>query len=104
MGVRVPLLALAERRRVPGGPLVSDPTAERRTIATLHQPQELVSRLGIVAKTTAQRARDRCRILLLHTAHHHAKVGGLDYHTNSSWLQYVADGFGNLLREPLLNL
>src|SRR5215218_10675893 len=70
----------------------------------VRQPQELLARPRVVAEDAAERAGDGGRVLLLHAAHHHAEVRGLDHHAHAAWLQHLANGVGDLLREPLLHL
>ena len=50
------------------------------------------------------RARDGARVLFLDAAHRHAQVGRLADHRHTQRIDLLADGLGNLVGHPLLNL
>src|SRR6478672_6735737 len=74
------------------------------SVESVRHRKKFGPRHGAVAKLTSQSAGDRSRVLFLNTAHHHAKVIGLDDHSNSRRLEHSAKPLGYLLSQPLLDL
>src|SRR5690606_23328881 len=68
------------------------------------EPQELLTRLQVLQEHAAHRAGDRLRVLLLHAAHHHAQVVGLDDDAHALGPQRVPHRLRDLVRHPLLHL
>src|SRR5690606_19065691 len=82
--------ARARRSATPSPiPLVAPVTTAIRPLSSgddamdRDQPQELLARPQILQEHTLHRARDRLRVLLLHTPHHHAQVIRLADHTHA---------------------
>ncbi len=86
VGWTIPAILRASQITVGMMSVYSDAAVERSTATALRQPQEFVTRLWIVTEIPPQSARDRRGVLLLHSAHHHAEVGSLDHHTNTTRL------------------
>src|SRR4029077_1510381 len=72
----------------------------RLLFGALHQREELVARLFVVAKRAEHRARYRKRILFFDSAHHHAEVPCLDNHSHSLRVQLFLYGVRDLIGEP----
>src|ERR1041385_666469 len=68
------------------------------------QIQELVSGILIFLKDAEHRACDGNRILLLDAAHDHAKMLRFNYHSHTTRVNFVINGFSDLSREALLDL
>src|SRR6185437_2997655 len=79
-----------------------DLCSERRSV--LDETQELVARLGIIAKRSEDCRRDSRRVLLLDAAHHHAQMCRLDHNPHTTRLEYVRDRLRDLYRETFLHL
>ena len=87
-----------------GSPETSSRLILRRVSGVVGEPQEFVSRLGVFAKSATKGGSNGLGVLLLHPAHHHAEVVGLDHHPDSGRLEHAAEPIGDLLRQPLLDL
>src|SRR5205814_10347124 len=69
-----------------------------------YQIQEFISSVLIIFKYAEHRTGDGNGILLFHATHDHTEVLGLDDDSHTSGTNFLIDGFGNLSRQPFLNL
>src|SRR5688572_32262567 len=70
----------------------------------MREGKKLLPRPRIIPEHPAQRRRDRAGVLLLHAAHHHAEVIGLDHDADPQRGEDVVDRRSDLLGESLLHL
>ena len=78
---------------------------ERYHLRTLaNQAQKLVSGIDIFLETSEHDRSSHGRILLLYTAHHHAKVFGLNHNSNSLSLGHLLHSICDLFCQIFLNL
>src|SRR5580704_12532821 len=80
------------------------PASKSRSVLVVGEPQKLIARLRVVTEAAAQGAGDGLGVLLLHAAHHHAQVLGLDDDADAARAERLLEGQCDLLGEPLLDL
>src|SRR5260221_7057646 len=68
------------------------------------QVQKLGARPVVLPERAKHRARRRRRVLLLHPAHDHAEMAGLDHDAYSGGIEDFEQGIRDLLGEALLDL
>src|SRR5207247_3834579 len=73
-------------------------------LARVGKVEELLPRLRVVLERSADRARDRLRVLFFDAAHHHAEVIRFDDDADARGLKHFVQGTGDLFRETLLHL
>src|SRR5205814_10147514 len=91
-------------REAPVTIAVRPATEFTRLLSGVREPEEFVPCFRIIAENSAQRRCDRLRVLLLHAAHHHAEMEGLDDNSTPSRMQDRANRLSNLVREAFLHL
>ena len=70
----------------------------------LDQAEEFAAGRRVFAELTQHHRSDHRRILLLHTAHHHAHVLGLDHHGHAQGAGHLQYRVGDLAAEVFLDL
>ena len=68
------------------------------------QAQKLIACINIFLELAEHHRGGHGRILLLHTAHHHAQMSRLHYNANTLAIGHLLHGIGDLLSQVFLDL